>query len=91
MYMPKTVPNWIEKRYAILWREKGDKKFDFKDAIEVTKDKKPIASIVLSELRRAGWLKVEINEKDTCKKFYKLVPIDNYIKMKVKDLEILKK
>lgn len=88
----KPVPNWIEQRYALLWKEKAGRKFGFDDAAKIlSQDKKPIVSIVLSELRRAGWLKVETNEDDTRKRFYKLVPIDEYIEMKIKVLETLKK
>ena len=90
--MTKTVPNWIEQRYALLWKDKAGKKFDFDDAAKILHDdQKSIVSIALSELRRAGWLTVETNEKDTRKRFYKLVPIDEYIKMKVKAIEVLKK
>ena len=90
--MTKTVPNWIEQRYALLWKDKAGRKFDFDDATKILSgDRKSIVSIALSELRRAGWLTVETNEKDTRKRFYKLVPIDEYIKMKVKAIEVLKK
>ncbi len=89
--MRKTLPKWIEKRYAMLWKAKATKKFGFEDAVEIlSTDKKPIVSIALSEMRRSGWLSVETNDKDTRKRFYKLIPIEEYIKMKVKDIEILK-
>ena len=91
----KPLPNWIEMRYAVLWKAKGEEKFSFDDAFELLKkkkkDKKPIVSIALSEMRRAGWLSVEANKADTRKRFYKLVPIDDYIKMKVSQIHILKK
>lgn len=91
----KTLPNWIEMRYAILWKAKGEEKFNFDEAFDLLKkdkkDKKPIVSIALSEMRRAGWLSVETNKKDTRKRFYKLVPLDDYIQMKVSQIEILKK
>lgn len=88
----KILPNWIEKRYALLWKAKGIKKFSFDDAVEICKtDKKPIVSIALSEMRRSGWLTAETNEKDTRKRFYTLVPIEEYVKMKVSDIELLTK
>jgi predicted transcriptional regulator len=88
----KKLPNWIEKRYALLWKGKADKRFSFDDAVELlSNDKKPIVSIALSEMRRAGWLKVETNEKDTRKRFYRLVSIDEYVKMIVSQIETLKK
>ena len=88
----KTLPNWIEKRYALLWKAEGDKKFSFDDAVKVCKDdKKPIVSIALSEMRRAGWLSAETNDKDTRKRFYTLVPIEEYVRLKVSNIEMLTK
>jgi len=88
----KTLPNWIEKRYVLLWKAKADKKFGFEDAVRICKDdKKPIVSIALSEMRRAGWLSVETNEEDTRKRFYTLVPIAEYVEMKVSHIHILTK
>ena len=87
----KPLPNWIELRYAMLWKQKGNKRFSFEEAVKLTKDKKPIVSIALSEMRRAGWLKVETNEKDTRKRFYTLVPLEEYITMKISKIETLKR
>ena len=90
--MRKELPNWIEKRYAMLWKGIADKQFDFDEAQKLlSSDKKAIVSIVLSEMRRAGWLTVETNNKDTRKRFYQLSPINEYIRMKVKDIEMLSK
>lgn len=88
----KVLPNWIEKRYKLLWQAKAENKFSFDDAVKICKpDKKPIVSIALSEMRRAGWLSVEINKEDTRKKFYTLVPIDEYVKLRVSNIELLTK
>jgi len=77
--MTKPLPKWIQKRYAILWRKFKDKEFTFEKAI---KDKKGI-NVFFSDLRKAGWLEVSLDSKDTRKRVYRLKsPEDGFKGMK---------
>jgi len=70
--MVEALPKWIQKRYAILWKRFKDKEFTFEQAEKVLKDKKGI-NVFFSDLRKAGWLEVSLNSKDTRMRIYKLV------------------
>lgn len=69
--MTNTIPAWIQTRYAVLWNKFKNKQFTFEQAGKVLKDNKGI-NVFFSDLRKAGWLTVSLNEKDTRKRVYKL-------------------
>ena len=69
--MTEPLPKWIQKRYAILWNKFKNNKFKFEQAKKVLKDEKGI-NVFFSDLRKAGWLKVDLSSKDTRKRNYKL-------------------
>lgn len=72
--MAETIPNWVLQRYAVLFRKYKDKEFTFKEAMKTIKeDDKVYASMVLSELRKAGWLEIKIDPQDARKRIYNLV------------------
>ena len=72
--MARTIPNWLLQRYAILFRKYRDKDFTFKEAMKTLKEKDKIyASMVLSELRKAGWLGIKLNPEDARKRIYTLI------------------
>ena len=70
------LPKWLERRYAILWDSFRDSSFRMEDAVEVlvekNKDKKEDIAVFISELRKAGWLKVEFDPEDSRKRLYTL-------------------
>src|SRR3990172_3698312 len=74
--MKSDVPDWVERRYEILWASFGDKTFRFEDAAKVLMDKNKDAweqvPVFLSELRKAGFLSVESDVKDARQKLYRL-------------------
>jgi type I restriction enzyme M protein len=74
--MRSEIPDWIERRYEILWDSLGDKTFRFEDAAKVLMDKNKDAweqvPVFLSELRKAGFLSVESDVKDARQKLYRL-------------------
>lgn len=75
--MAETIPNWLLQRYAVLYRKYKDKEFIFKDAMKAIKENDKIyASIVLSELRKAGWLEIKIDPSDARKRIYHLIMPD---------------
>src|SRR3990172_3044708 len=74
--MKSDVPDWVERRYEILWASFGDKTFRFEDAAKVLMDKNKDAweqvPVFLSQLRKAGFLLVEADVRDARQKLYRL-------------------
>lgn len=67
------VPKWVWKRYAIMWKKFKDKPFSYQDAEKVLKhDKKSAISITFMELRKAGWIDVELSQDDARMRVYTL-------------------
>ena len=75
------LPKWVMKRYLLLWSEFKDREFAFDDAERILSkmakpDSKKVVGLFLSELRKAGWVKVELNQADTRKRVYRLKPYE---------------
>jgi len=74
----KELKNWIENRYNVLWENFERKSFRADEAFEVLAQHKDTAgsseqvNIALSELRKAGFLEVELDPKDARKRIYTL-------------------
>ena len=70
------LPDWLDKRYEVLWEAFGDGDFRFSDAVRVLgeklEDNEERVAAVLSELRRRGWLRVSLDSEDARKKIYRL-------------------
>ena len=77
----KPLPKWIQIRYALLWNKFKDNEFTFEQAEKVLKNNKGI-NVFFSDLRKAGWITVSLDEKDTRKRVYKLKsPEQAYLEM----------
>lgn len=80
--MPKQLlPKWLSSRYAVLLRVIGDEQFDFEKAYKVIhasfpNDDMRIVRLLLSQLRKAGWITVEFDEEDNRMRVYKLNSIE---------------
>jgi type I restriction enzyme M protein len=74
--MSKDIPDWVNRRYEILWDSFGDKTFRFEDAAKILMNKNKDAweqvPVFLSELRKAGFLSAESDVKDARQKVYRL-------------------
>lgn len=73
------IPSWVDKRYQILWKEYEDSSFRFDEAVSILKKAYPgddvpkeQVNVLLSELRKAGMLKVELDLEDARKRIYRL-------------------
>ncbi len=73
------LPDWIDKRYEILWRSFQSSPFRLEGAVKELskgtngiKDAKDEVNVVLSELRKEGMVKVEFDKEDARKRIYKL-------------------
>ena len=73
------LPDWINKRYEILWQSFQSLPFRLEEAanelskgINEIKDTKDEVVVILSELRKEGMLKVEFDPDDARKRIYRL-------------------
>ncbi len=70
------IPNWLNKRYEILWEAFESSPFRVDDAAQVLKEKledsEDQINVILSELRKEGVLKVEFDPADARKRIYQL-------------------
>lgn len=69
--MTQPVPKWIMINYSKLWESFGSEEFDHEDSSEII-DNKKMVSIILSKLRKAGWLEAKLDPQDYRKRIYQL-------------------
>jgi type I restriction enzyme M protein len=78
------IPKWLQIRYSVLWEHFRESPFRFEQASEllVNKNKDDWAQIpvILSELKKSGWLNVESDPNDLRKKIYRLVSREKAIR-----------
>jgi type I restriction enzyme M protein len=89
--------SWIKRRYLILLNEFKTKPFTFEDACKVLKEKfeddENQTKIILSELKKGGYLEVTKNPEDKREKIYKLKPLGsgiNHVNSKDELINLLK-
>src|SRR3989344_2902055 len=79
-----TIPTWLENKYIMLWNSFKNKKFRKHDAERILGSNEAESvtgvAVVLSELRKAGWLKVETDPEDARKSIYQMRSKENIIK-----------
>ncbi len=83
--MMKHLPEWVMQRYAKLWSKFREKEFSFEEAKEFLKEKTAM-SVLLSELKEAGWIEVKLDQKDSRKRLYNLVNPEKGMKSLMKDI-----
>ena len=78
------MPDWLQRRYELLWSEFGSNAFGFEDAARVLMDRNRDAweqvPNFLSELRKAGWVFVESDVRDARLKVYRLKSREEAVK-----------
>jgi type I restriction enzyme M protein len=89
--------SWIKRRYLILLNEFKNNPFTFEDACKVLKEKfeddENQTKIILSELKKGGYLEVSKNPEDKREKIYKLKPLGsgiNHVNSKDELINLLK-
>jgi len=71
--MVEPLPKWIMKRYAKLWKAFASKDFSFEKAINALEEEDDrMIGLVLSELRKAGWITVKQDPNNPRKRLYQL-------------------
>jgi hypothetical protein len=66
------LPKWLQYRFAILYAKHKDKSFTQEQAERDLGLPRATVRVVLSEIRRAGWLDVEMGSDDIRKFTYVL-------------------
>ena len=76
----EVVPAWLVKRYIKLWDKFKDKDFSFEDAKKTLKEDYKFLSVVLSEMKKGGWLTLKLDPEDARKRLYRLIPLEEVMK-----------
>jgi type I restriction enzyme M protein len=61
-------------RYCKLWHNFGEKEFTHAQADQALAGDKTTLSVILSQIRKAGWLETRLDENDGRKRKYRLIP-----------------
>ena len=69
--MTENLPTWIMQRYSKLWSKFNDREFT-KEQAEKLLGKDNAIAVFFSDLRKAGWLEIRIDQADARKTIYKL-------------------
>jgi DNA-binding MarR family transcriptional regulator len=69
--MTEHIPEWLMIRYSKLWLKFKDKEFTKEQAEKLLKGDNALA-VVLSDLKKAGWLEMKLSESDARRTIYKL-------------------
>ena len=69
--MTQPLPKWVIQRYSRLWVSFGINEFQHKDAL-CTLNNDKMTSVILSNLKKAGWLDVRLAYDDGRKRVYRL-------------------
>jgi type I restriction enzyme M protein len=76
--MPKTTNEWLDRRYDLLNKTFGERKFTGDEAkkvlIEQGKTEETSAAVILTELKNQGYLEAQQDPLDTRKRVYSLIP-----------------
>lgn len=77
-----SLPKWLENSYSLLWESFKNREFSREDAVKVLKGKVGDRSVavILSKLRKAGWLEIKLYPSDARKSLYFLKSRDEIFK-----------
>ena len=66
-------------RYSKLWIKFEDKEFTHAQADQTLSKDQTAIGVILSQLRKAGWLTARLDEADARKRKYQLLPPANIV------------
>ena len=75
----KPLPKWVMYRYSTLWTRFKNKEFSHQQAIKSLKETN-LVSVIISELKKSGWLTLTLDPKDSRKRLYKLKSPEEAVK-----------
>ena len=68
-WMVKPLPKWIMQKYSQLWVRFKDSQFEHSEAAETIPEN---TSVLLSHMRKSGWLTIQLHPADSRKRVYRL-------------------
>ena len=78
--MVEPLPKWLMQRYSLLWVKFKDKEFNHEQATQTFPDDERMVSVILSEMRKVGWLEMRLDPEDARKRLYKLKSPEEVVK-----------
>jgi len=85
--MAEPIPRWLMEKYTLLLKKFKENEFTFDEAMKTLNGDKVYISIVLSRLRKAGWLERKMNTEDARKRIYNLIAPEIVMKEIAKELQ----
>ena len=82
--MTRPLPKWEMEVYSILWNKYDSKDFSHNNACTLLKQKKGVVSVLLSDMKKAGWIEVKLDPHDSRKRTYLLKSPSKAIKEMIK-------
>lgn len=83
MSVSYSPPAWVQQGYSTLWEQFETKEFRLQEAMAMMSEKHLDSTVkipmLLSQLRKAGWLVVRSDNEDARKKIYKLTAKDDLL------------
>jgi DNA-binding HxlR family transcriptional regulator len=71
-FMLRYLPKWIMRRAKVLWGSFKSRHFTFSEAEKALDgDDSRMVAVVLSELKRAGWIAASVDAENPRKKLYR--------------------
>lgn len=78
--MAEPIPKWLFLRYVKIWAEKKNDRFDYDEVRRLLNEKDDrTLSVILSDLRKSGWLEIALDPNNARKRTYKLKHIQDII------------
>jgi len=69
----RPLPKWAMYKYSLLWRSLSTKEFSFETISRILNEQKPnLVSVLLTHLKRNGWIEVKLDPEDSRKRVYVL-------------------
>ena len=68
--MARPLPQWVMQKYAELWNNFRGNSFFHSETTKILPEN---ASVIISHLRKNGWLVVSLDPVDNRKRIYKLL------------------
>jgi len=85
--MAEPLPKLAMRAYSKLWTKFKNSEFDYNAAVEVLHN--GMTSVVLSRLKKNGWLEVKLDPIDSRKRVYKLKTPEEALKEIANSKEVI--
>ena len=70
--MTTPLPKWLMLHYAVLWKAFEKNEFSHDDAAVAFAVRYELASVILSSLKKHGWLMMRLDPHDSGRRIYSL-------------------